>query len=315
MGHPRDVAVSVDSRDLSFVVNSFNRKVLLERAVASLYEHLRPAAGEILVVDDGSTDGSRELIEEWAQDGRHPGLRLVRPPQRVGFAGGVNLGFSVSSAPYVCLFETDNVIKDSNLWRGVAYLKSHPNVAGVGFQVTTLDGRRAGNSMSFPSPLGFVLGQQITARLNLERPAFGPRRDVVFTSPIVLSRDAISKVGLMNEVTFPFCDSDIDWCRRINQAGFEIHVLEDISVVHDQGDHRSEFSRRRALDFHRARLAYFKAHSPEVVPWVRVGLLGRHLTELALLGAGRVLGAVRPERLQTRVDLLKRWFRDYEDVR
>jgi len=73
-------------------------------------------------------------------------------------------------------------------------------------------------------------------------------------------------------------------CRRFHDAGFELHVLEDVSVVHDQGNNQSEFSRRRTLDFHRARLAYFRRYAaPAAVPFIRVGLLARHLVELAVL--------------------------------
>lgn len=302
---------SADPSDLALVVNSFNRRLLLERALTSVYKHLRPLPAEIVVVDDGSTDGSAELVRGWVDSGRHPGLLLLQPPTKVSFAGGVNLGIESSRAPYVCLFETDNLVADTGLWSGVAYLKQNANVAAVGFRVTTLDGRTAGNSMSFPSPLGFVLGQQLATRLGLERPATGPRRDVVFTSPLVLSRAAISKFGLMDVVDFPFCDSDIDWCRRMADAGFELHVLEDVSVVHDQGDHKSEFSRRRTMDFHRARLAYFRKYAPALVPLLRAGLLARHVGELAVLKAGQLAGRVPPERIKTRWELLKTWGRGY----
>ena len=308
-GHPES---TTHPADLAIVINSFNRRALLERALGSLYQHLRPLPAEIIVIDDGSTDGSAELVDGWARDGQHPGLRLVRPPTRVAFAGGVNAGIQASHAPYICLFETDNAVSDAGLWRGVSYLKDNPNVGVVGFKVTTADGRTAGNSMSFPSAFAFACGQQIADRLGLERPATGPRREVIFTSPVVIARSAIDRVGPMNDVTFPFSDSDIDWCRRFHDAGFELRVLEDVAVVHDAGGHKSEFSKTRTLDFHRARLAYFKQYEPRVVPLLRVGLLARHCAELALLGAARAVGKVPPDRVRTRIELLRRWPRDYE---
>ena len=310
-----DAVAAPASSELALVVNSFNRRSLLERALASVYTHMRPPPGEVLVVDDGSTDGSAELVSAWIATGRYPGLKLLRPSIKVAFAGGVNLGILSTTAPYVCLFETDNVVSDSGLWRGVTYLKQNLRVAAVGFNVTTISGDRAGNSTSFPSPLGFVLGQQVTARLGLDHPPVGPRRDVVYTSPLVLSRVAIAKAGLMDALRFPFNDSDIEWCRRMKDAGFEVHVLEDVSVVHDQGDERSEFSRRRTLDFHRARLAYFKAYEPALVPAIRMGLLARHLVELGILKLGEVAGAVPPERVAIRRELLRRWSTSYAEPR
>ena len=177
-----------EPQDLALVINSYNRRDLLERSLRSVYENVHPTPGEIVVVDDRSTDGSGELVEQLDPVGALSGIGLVRPDHKVAFAGGVNLGISSCRAPYVCLFETDNVALDDGLWKGVAYLKQHRQVAGVGFRVTTLAGATAGNSMSFPSPLAFVLGQQIASRLGLESPATDHRRDVVFTSPLIVSR-------------------------------------------------------------------------------------------------------------------------------
>jgi len=85
-----------------------------------------------------------------------------------------------------------------------------------------------------------------------------------------------------------------------------------VSVVHDQGDQKSEFSRKRTLDYHRARLAYFKLHEPRTVPWLRAALLARHVGELVLLGSARAVGVVGSDRVQTRLSLLRTWHRDYE---
>jgi N-acetylglucosaminyl-diphospho-decaprenol L-rhamnosyltransferase len=301
--------------ELAIIINSYNRRALLERSVRSLYRHLDPLPAEVVVVDDGSTDGSDTLVREWIRSGQFPGLALLQAPTRLMFAGGVNFGILNTRAPYVCLFETDNVANDAGMWRAVDHLKAHPNVAAVGFHVTTMQGESAGNSMTFPSALGFVLGQQLTARLGLERPGPGPRRDVVFTSPLVLSRAAISRFGLMNAVDFPFCDSDIDWCRRMRDAGFELHVLDDVKVVHDQGDQKSEFSLRRTLDFHRARLAYFRRYAPSLAPVIKLGLLARHLGELSALRIGQALGNVDDKRVRTRRELLRLWRTEYRETR
>lgn len=293
------------------MVNSYNRRVLLEEAIRSLYEKLEPPPKDVLIVDDGSTDGSLEWIEGAIASNRYPGLRLLRPAERVLFAGGVNLGILSTTAPYVCLFETDNLALDSGIWKAVSYLEANPKVAGVGFRVVTREGKPAGNSMSFPHPLAFVLGQQLAGALGLEDPSAGPHREVVFTSPLVVSRRALARTGLMDAGRFPFCDCDVEWARRIADAGFELHVLEDVACVHDQGGVRSEFSKYRTLDFHRARLSYFRIYHPRRTPFIRLGLLLRHLGELAALSVLCAAGKVGADRVRMRVELLRRWPRSY----
>lgn len=293
------------------VVNSYNRRVLLERALNSIYERLRPLPKEVLIVDDGSTDGSAELVEGWVESGHYPGLRLVRPQERVTFSGGVNLGILSTSAPFVCLFETDNVALDSGLWKVVAHLQAHPRTAAAGVRVLKMDGTPAASSQAFPRALAFVLGLRLSGYLRMEAGPQDLRREVVYTSPVVVSRSALARVGLMDSRNFPFLDSDVDWMRRMADGGYEVHVLEDVSCVHDQGQHPSEFSRRRVMDFHRARLAYFRLHTPWTVPWIRAGLLFRHVVELLLLSLMRVAGRDTTEKLKMRLELVRRWANSY----
>src|ERR1051325_285742 len=79
--------------ELVVVINSFNRKDLLQRAVDSLTQALRQASfcSAIVVFEAGSSDGSRELLEEWARQNPGDNLSLVGPETgRSSFADGVN---------------------------------------------------------------------------------------------------------------------------------------------------------------------------------------------------------------------------------
>ncbi len=293
------------SSDLTLVVNSFNRKNLLERALRSVYGALAPLPAEVIVVDDGSTDGSRELVQEWIAAGSHPGLRLICPPERVFFAGGVNLGILEARSPFVCLFETDNVALDAGLWEVVEHLKANPRVAAAGVRVVRMDGAVGASSQAFPRALAFALGQRLSALLRLEQGPSGRRREIVYSSPLVVSRAALARVGLMDCARFPFSDSDIEWTRRMAEVGYEVHVLDEVACVHDQGGQVSEFSRKRVRDFHRARLAYFRLYHPQVVPGLRVALLLRHLGELAVFTVMWILGRMPVERVRVRLELIR----------
>ena len=107
--------------ELVAVINSYNRKALLERAITSLMEALRKAPFEsaVVVFEAGSNDGSKEFLEEWRR--RYPGdpLVVVTPQdERASFSDGVNSGCAAAiarfpSCRWLLLYETDNSLEQA----------------------------------------------------------------------------------------------------------------------------------------------------------------------------------------------------------
>jgi len=81
---------------------------------------------EVIVVDNGSTDGSRELIEE-----KYPHVRLIKLPENMGFARACNEGLKASDAEYICLLNNDIEIDPDWLGELVEGMERHPE-CGMG---------------------------------------------------------------------------------------------------------------------------------------------------------------------------------------
>lgn len=122
-----------DRRDLSIVLTTYNRAGTLTPALESLLaQDLDPACYEIIVVDNNSTDGTRELVESFAR--RAPSVRYVFEP-RQGISFGRNAGIHAAVAPVIAF--TDDDVRVSANWVStvLAVLKAHPEVACVGGKV------------------------------------------------------------------------------------------------------------------------------------------------------------------------------------
>ena len=165
--------------ELVAIINSFNRRELLERAIGSLTQALRKATfgSAIIVFDAGSTDGSRQFLNTWCEQNPADNLIVVTASANgSSFADGVNTACSTALARFpdcrwLFLYETDNwlgSIKPLN--EAISLLEAEPGLAAAGFTVRRHNGVLCGYGMRFPSSISLALGLNLAARWNLERP-------------------------------------------------------------------------------------------------------------------------------------------------
>jgi GT2 family glycosyltransferase len=302
-GWPKLQDSAVDPVTLVAVVNSFNRKALFEASLASLTSALRqlPFRTAIVVFEAGSTDGSAEWLRAYQSYCDVPEISIVMPASSddTSFAAGVNAGclHAISRYPrlqWLFLFETDNLIAGSEpVELATRLLNFHAQIGAAGFTVTRRSGEPTGFGCSFPTVPQFLMGQQLAAMLRLDRPRMSVEPlfdgyrwgicDVVFTSPLLIKRTAWEESGGLDAAMFPFADCDLDWCRRAQQNGWKMAVIELKGVIHDNEDQSSAWSSQRVLAFHRARFQLLQRHLRARTSLLKIGLFVRHVIEFAAL--------------------------------
>jgi hypothetical protein len=134
---------------VSVVMPVFNGEKYLAEAVESVLGQTFQDL-ELVAVDDGSRDGSRGILEGFAQADRR--VRLVVNEQNLGLAGALNRGCAGARAPYIARLDADDVAIPDRLSRQVEFLDAHPSVAAVGGSLITMDasGRRI-STRRFPT--------------------------------------------------------------------------------------------------------------------------------------------------------------------
>jgi GT2 family glycosyltransferase len=296
--------------ELVTIVSSLNRATLLKEALSSLARVLPklPLKAAVVVLDAGSHDGSQKIV----RNGSFPvPIHLVEAPG-LSFAAGVNRAVKTAaelypSAKYFFLFETDNFLASAEpLTHALQLMARRETLAGIGFTVRRHDGSEAGFGRNHPEWFEFVLGPQLAFRMGLDRPRLKWKRergvswaecDVVYSSPILVRREAWEMSGGFDVETFPFSDCDLDWARRLQQLGLAQAVVETSDVVHDNQQCESSWSAARALHFHRARFRLLRkrygADMHALLPLVAL----RHIAELLVAAAnvrksGEYRGAV-----------------------
>ena len=317
--------------ELVAVINSYNRKALLERAITSLMEALQKAAfaSAVVVFEAGSDDGSKEFLEEWQRRRPADPLVVVAPlDERTSFSDGVNRGCAEAiarfpSCRWLLLYETDNSLKQPEpLEQAISLLSGEPRLAAAGFTVQRHDGSFGGYGMGFPSWFSFLAGQNLAARWNLHRPNDSPWQlaqgvrwrlcDVVFSSPLVIRREAWEELGGFDARVFPFSDSDLDWAWRCQKAGWSTAVIASEDVVHDNLQQSSPGSANRVIDFHRSRLRLLRRHRNDRTPaLLKPVLFLRHGLEAIVLACRSFSDPGAKVKLAKRQQMLRSVWTDY----
>lgn len=319
-----------DSVELAVIVNSFSRCALLERAIASLSSALRNARfrAAIVVFEAGSTDGSSEFLQSWRKNCPTDNLIVIEPSASgSSFSAGINTACTEAidrfpNLRWLFFYETDNYLEDVDpLEQAIRLLKEESALAAAGFTVKQHDGTFFGYGMRFPGGLSFALGQNVAAKVGLHAPnnskwhlTEGIRWrlcDIVFTSPLLVRREAWVQSGGFDSIAFPFSDSDLDWAWRCAEMGWQMAVIASEQVVHDNLSQLSAWSANRALDFHRNRFRLLKRHRGKHIAFLKPILFLRHWLETLILSCKSATDPSAKEKLAKRKQMLRTVWTNY----
>lgn len=250
----------MDSRDCSVVVVSWNTRELLEACLASVVA--KAPGAEIAVVDNGSSDGSADLVRA-----KFPQAVLVANPSNRGFARAVNQGIEASKRPVVVLLNPDATLTDGALDGLLQVLESDANIGIAGAQLLDEDGERQHSFDNFPSLATecfnkWLLRSLFPGRFPDKHRQFDTVTDVdsVIGACLVVRRATIERVGALDERFFVFLE-ETDWCLRMKRAGLRVVHVPSSRVVHLQGRSKARRPVLARIEYLRSLFIYFRKNS------------------------------------------------------
>lgn len=231
--------------DVSIVIVNWNTCELLRGCLRSIYRETRRNTLEIIIVDNASSDGSAEMVSR-----EFPKVTLIRNCMNNGFAAANNQAIRIARGRFVLLLNPDTVILDAAVERTLEYAETHSDVAVVGCQVMLNPGEIQQTCFSFPTPWHlFLVNSKLSALLPrvgwLARPTLGDwdrksARDVDVVSGMfmLVRRDAIEQVGLMDEAYFVYAE-EADWCYQFRRHGWRCAFAPVGRILHLEGGGKS----------------------------------------------------------------------------
>jgi GT2 family glycosyltransferase len=261
--------------DLSVVIVNYNTLAHLRRCLASLPAGAAGLRWEAIVVDNASREpGVERVADEVAR------VRVLRRERNGGFAAGANTGVAAARAGTVMLLNPDTVVRPGALAALLAYLHANSDVGVVGPRIENPDGSLQLSCRRFPTVwTGLFNRYSLLTRL-LPRNRFScaylmtdwnhdATRDVDWLSgsAMMVPKHTFGRVGPLDDGYF-FAMEDVDFCRRVHDAGLRVVYLPSAVVSHVIGGSSSTAPNRTMIARHRGMWRYYRTH-------LRHDLLGR----------------------------------------
>jgi N-acetylglucosaminyl-diphospho-decaprenol L-rhamnosyltransferase len=293
--------------DVSVVIVSWNAKDLTDQALRSLNAHNASDDLEVIVVDNNSEDDTAEhLRREWPQ------VKLVRPGENTGFSRGNNIGFGHARGRYVLLLNSDTIVLPTTVSGLVRHLDAEPSVGCVGARHLNPDMSLQWSVDDFPNlPNDFLhytdlyrlpFLQSWLARRWPRWTAHNEERDVDWVNGacMMVRREVIEQTGGFDESFFIFAE-ELDWCRRIWDAGWRVRFIPDAELIHIQGGTFTNANGHRRLMIYQSSLRYYRKHKTRAEQiGLRVVIVANAIVRLPLiagLGVARKAGVRRTDPL------------------
>jgi len=173
---------------VSIIVPVLNRRdVIMETLESVRTQTYTPI--ELLVIDDGSSDGTAESVAGWIAVHPEAGGSLIRFEKNVGKCAAVNAGMESASGEYLMVLDSDDVLLPDTIAREVEFLREHPDCGMVfGRAFVLRDGRRTAETM------GMFGGEKLIADVK----SF--HGDLLFNGNVVISSSALMRHAIVREL-------------------------------------------------------------------------------------------------------------------
>jgi GT2 family glycosyltransferase len=267
--------VNSESIRVSIILVSFNSLPAIGESLTALRDRSIEVPSELIVVDNGSDDGTLEMIA-----GEFPEVRLIRNAENLGFAAACNLGVSHSKGEFVLFHNPDLVLDDGALGGLVSEFSKIVKAGAASGRMRFPDGSFQATCRNFPT----------VTRLLFSRGSFLSRiagGSGVYTLPdfesvtevpavagtlMIVRRDVFEQIGGFDPRFFMYME-DTDLCFRLNRAGYHNYYIPSAGGVHLWGEGSRAGKMKRARYHHRSVRKYFAKHFPGFVSLIILPLL------------------------------------------
>jgi GT2 family glycosyltransferase/lipopolysaccharide/colanic/teichoic acid biosynthesis glycosyltransferase len=228
---------------LSVIIVNYNVRQFLDNALSSVHRALQGIDAEVFVVDNGSDDGSAEMVAA-----KYPRVTLMTSKENTGFARANNTAIRRSGGRYILLLNPDTIVQEDTFKVMLEFFETHPGAGLAGCKILNPDGSfQLPCRRSFPTPwVAFTKTFGLSAlfprsrwfgRYNLTYLSQDETYQVeaVSGSFMMFRREVVEKIGGLDETFFMYGE-DLDYCYRVLSAGYTIWYVHSTAIIHYKGE-------------------------------------------------------------------------------
>ena len=210
--------------EVSVIIPNFNGKQYLKNCLDAMKRQVYRDF-EVILVDNGSEDGSADYVRE-----HYPEVRVLTLQENKGFCGGVNAGIRASKSPYVVLLNNDTIAEKYFLKNLVSFMKEHPGTFSCQAKMLKLQDRdKIDDAGNYYCALGWAFADgkgKPETRYNREKKIFS-----ACAGAAIYDKRLLEKTGLFDEAHFAYLE-DLDIGYRARLLGYENWFCPKARVYH-----------------------------------------------------------------------------------
>ncbi len=253
---------------LGVVIVTFRCRDLAVACLESIAHNLPGSLASVVVVDNASHDGTVQEVRA-----RFPAVAVIEQSRNAGFAAAANAGIlALPGCDVICLLNPDTILLDDGLADAAAYLDAQAGVGVLGARIENPDGSLQPSCRAFPGHLTAFFNRHSLVTKLLPRNRWSQRylmtdwphdevRDVDWLSGacMLIHRRAIERAGLLDPAFF-FSIEDVDFCRRVHDAGLHVQYFPMARLQHRVGGSSRHAVYRAMAAHHRGMWLYYQRH-------------------------------------------------------
>ncbi len=244
--------------DISVVIVSFNTKKLLDDCLTSLYKSIRGQLFdvEIIVVDNASTDGTREMLIN-----KYPKVRTIFNSENVGFGRANNQGIRKAAGEYVLLLNSDTIVPNHAMKKLYEFTKKHPK-SFVGPKLLNMD-RSAQTScgpfFSLPVVFASLFLKGDVIGLTRSSPKKTKHVDWVSGACMMAAKKLFMDDLLFDEDIFMYME-EVDLLMRAKKKGYGTYFYAGAQIIHLGGGSSTNKRTGPVLNIYKGLLFVYRKH-------------------------------------------------------
>jgi N-acetylglucosaminyl-diphospho-decaprenol L-rhamnosyltransferase len=242
--------------DMSIILVGWNNLAYLDPCLKSLYDGDLKFTYDVLVVDNGSTDGTQEMLKT-----KYPEVKIIENGHNVGLSKASNQGILATQGRYVFLLNNDTIVNAPSLNMMFELLETKPDAGAVGGMLLNPDGSFQGGYATFSTFFEEIF---IATRLGDWFWPWYPSHhktdhtqvvDWLSSACLILRRAALDKVGLLDEIYFIYGD-ETDLQYRLKKAGWHVYHIPQAYTIHYGGRSMNRWPRRKMV--YRGKMLFYQ---------------------------------------------------------
>jgi len=244
--------------ELSIIIINWNTQELLSNCLSSIYRTIKEIAFEIILVDNGSEDGSVPFVKK-----HFSSVKIIANTDNRGFGRANNQALEIMEGRYALLLNTDTVLTPHAVAQLYSFMESTPDAAMACGQLLNSDGSKQNSIAAFPTLLTLIANTSLLEHLFPKR--FPSKRyhhhepvevDSGIGACLLVRKAAIDDVGMFDERYFFFFE-ETDWAYQMHRKGWKTYHVPNAHIYHLQGQSIGPNIRSR-IEFYRSRYIYFR---------------------------------------------------------